>query len=83
MKPRLIDNKRHAWKLWSVQLPTIASLLFGLAAAAPGLALELWNQLPDQLRDLLPTHAATAIAAVLFGANVVLRLLKQGKRDAE
>jgi hypothetical protein len=72
---KLIANWRQSWRLWSVRVSAIATALFTFMLAAPDQALAVWAVLPADLQELIPGR--TAIAAVLFVASLVARLIKQ------
>ncbi|MDD1450806.1 glycosyl hydrolase 108 family protein [Sphingomonas sp. H160509] len=74
---KLIDNWRHAWRLWSVRLSAFGALLTALAAAAPDTLLQIWNGLPEDVRSLLPESVAHVIPTLLFVATIVARLIPQ------
>jgi lysozyme family protein len=74
---KLIDNWRHAWRLWSVRLSAFGALLTALAAAAPDTLLQIWNGLPDDVRGVVPESVAHVIPTLLFVATIVARLIPQ------
>lgn len=73
---KLVDDWRGAYKWASVQLSAFGLSIFGTLAVFPSVALDLWNMLPVQLREIVPAHAANIIAATLFGAVLLGRIFK-------
>jgi hypothetical protein len=74
---KLITGWRQSWRLWSVRLSALGSLLMLVALAAPDMLLATWNTLPPETRELIPDDIAQAVAAVLFAATIVARLVQQ------
>lgn len=74
---KLIDNWRHAWRLWSVRMSAFGALLTALAAAAPDTLLQIWNGLPDDVRSVFPETISRVIPTLLFVATIVARLIPQ------
>lgn len=75
---RLVDDWRDAWKWASVRLAALGGMIAAVAAAAPGFARELWDQLPGEVRSTLPVWAPVLVTAL----PIIVRLYKQGKPDA-
>ena len=65
---KLIDNWRQAWRMLSVQIPTINIAFLGT-----------WAALPDKFQDALPMPWVIGIAVVLIVFGVVGRLIAQPK----
>ncbi len=74
---KLIENWRHAWRLWSVRLSALGALLTTFAAAAPDTLLQIWNGLPDDVRAVFPETFVRVIPTLLFVATIVARLIPQ------
>lgn len=76
---RLVDDWRNAWRWASVRLALAGGACTALLANAPGLAREIFDQLPAEVRATLPVWAPMLITAL----PILVRLLKQrGGRDA-
>lgn len=67
----------QAWPLWSVRVSAFGALITALAAAAPDTLLQVWNNLPDEVRSLLPAGLAHIVPTLLFAATIVARLIPQ------
>jgi lysozyme family protein len=67
----------RAWPLWSVRMSAIGAILTAIAAAAPDTLLQIWNGLPDEVRNLFPEQLAHLIPTLLFAATIIVRLIPQ------
>ena len=65
---KLVDNWRQAWRMLSVQIPTINIAFLGT-----------WSALPEKFQDVLPMPWVLGIAVVLIVFGVVGRLIDQPK----
>jgi hypothetical protein len=77
--PRLIEDARHWWKMWSVQLAAVFATLLAALAANPAPVLQFLNSLPEEYKPLVPL--LTLI--VTFGAPTLLRLIQQPKLEKQ
>ena len=66
LRARLIDDARHAWRYASVWL-----------AGGGAVLIEIWNQLPADIRAGLPAPIAHAAPSVILVLVVVSRFVKQ------
>lgn len=74
----LIENWRAQWlKFWSVRLNLLGNGLLALLLAFPEIAREVWANLPDDLKMLLPVRVAYWVPVVIFGAATFARLVRQ------
>lgn len=76
---KLISNWRHAWRLASVRVAAIGAVATTAAAAAPDTALQVWQSMPDAVRDVLPSPVSRWVTPGLFVATLVARILKKRK----
>jgi hypothetical protein len=74
---KLIPNWRHAWRLASVRVAAIGAIATTAAAAAPDAALQIWQSLPDPIRDLVPSPVSRWVGPALFAATMVARILRK------
>lgn len=70
IKDRLISDWRKAYKLWSVRLSAL-----GLSA------MTAWPSIPQEIREEIPGQRW--IAAGMFAAVILGRLINQEKKDGE
>jgi len=80
---KLIDGWRQAWRLWSVRVSALGTLLMGLATLAPDALTQAWNMLPDDLKALLPAPVGQAVPFLLLGLALIARLVPQPKAAAK
>lgn len=75
LRVRLIEDVRHAWRLWSVRVSAIGAILFAVLTAAPDQALALWQALPPEVQDLVPN--ARQLGLALLTASAIARVVRQ------
>lgn len=80
---KLIDGWRQAWRLWSVRLSALGTLLMAWAALAPNALLQAWNAMPAEVRALVPEDVGNAVPFLLFFATLVARFVPQPKAAAK
>lgn len=74
----LIEDCRAEWRKISTWLTAAALAVYGAFLAFPGLAIEAWHALPDDLKTAVPFQ--DKIAALLFGAIFVVKFIKQREK---
>lgn len=75
---RLVPEARDWWRLWSVRLGALASLLFSYLLAYPDILIRTLNELPPEIRQAFPPAAGLG----LFVLVTLVRLYNQKKPDA-
>lgn len=71
----LIANRRQIWRLWSVRVSALGSMIFAILIAAPDQLLAIWAALPPVLQAMIPNAAELGLA--LQAASLVARILRQ------
>ena len=71
LRAKLIADLHQAWRFTSVWI-----------AGAGALLIEVWNQLPAEIRAQLPAPVAHTVPTLILASVIVARLVKQGARDA-
>lgn len=79
MKFQLIENWRVWYKLWSVRLTAIGTVLAGWFMASPDAFLNVWLMLPQELKDVLPPDVVKFIPIFLLVVGTFARVVKQNK----
>jgi hypothetical protein len=75
---KYIENARHAWKLFSLQIAAVWASVFGIIAADPMLFVTAWNAIPAELREFLPPWVRwLVVASAMFGTIYLARVVKQ------
>jgi hypothetical protein len=74
---KLVAGWRQSWRLWSMRLNALASLVITYVLASPEVLLSTLNALPPEMRAVFPPMAGFAVFALVAFA----RLKKQGGRD--
>jgi len=73
---KLIDNWKQAWKLKSVQVGALSAFFYGLILFSEQF-LNIWNVIPQELKNKIPENAAEWIGMFVGVAMVLARLKKQ------
>lgn len=79
MKFQLIEHWRVWYKLWSVRLTAIGTVLAGWFMASPDAFLNVWLMLPQELKDVLPPDVVKFIPIFILVAGTFARVVKQNK----
>jgi len=79
-KPRLIEDWKRAYKLWTVRLSAFGVVVMGWFTFWPESVLYLWSAMPIEVRRLLPEQFATSIALLIFAGSAIARLIRQYKK---
>lgn len=75
---KLIEEVRHAWKMWSIRIAAIAGILAGVIASNQSIALGLVYFLPEGKWRIV---AGAGIGLVVFVIPTLARLMKQQKLE--
>lgn len=78
LRARLIADAGAWWKMWSIRLAALVSVVVGVIVASPDILLHTLNELPPEMR----TWLSPPISIGAFALVTVIRLWKQGgKKD--
>lgn len=81
MKLHLIDDARHAWRMWSVRLNAIGLAIMGLLWFDPTMVLAVVNMMPPAVRSAIPDHFELFLGGLFFALAMISRLVKQPKLE--
>ncbi|NNH00177.1 N-acetylmuramoyl-L-alanine amidase [Acinetobacter sp. ANC 5414] len=73
---KLIDNWKEAWKLKSVQVGAISAFFYALILLSEQFV-NIWNLIPQELKNKIPENIAEWIGCFVGVAMVLARLKKQ------
>lgn len=73
---KLIEDWKQAWKLKSVQVGALSAFFYGLILFLEQF-LNIWNVIPQELKNKIPENAAEWIGMFVGVAMVLARLKKQ------
>ncbi len=73
---KLIDNWKQAWKLKSVQVGAISAFFYALILFSEQF-LNIWNVIPQELKNKIPENIAEWVGMLVGVAMVLARLKKQ------
>lgn len=76
IRARLIADAGAWWKMWSVRLAALASVVIGVVVAAPDILLHTLNQLPPEMR----TWLSPTVSIAVFALVTIVRLWQQGSK---
>lgn len=79
MKIELIDGWRNWYKLWSVRLMAIGTLIAGWFLNAPDAVIQIWLMLPEDLKAAIPPEYVKWIPIIILGSGTLARVVKQNK----
>lgn len=83
MKIELIDDWKKAYKFWSVIFSALGTAVMGFFTIWPDSALYLWQMMPSEIKQILPSNLATLIAMFIFLMSMASRLVKQKRLQDE
>lgn len=67
---KLIDDWKNAWRWASINCMALAASVQGA-----------WMYIPDDLRDNVPHHLASAITLVLLALGIIGRITQKGNTN--
>ncbi|WP_180082420.1 N-acetylmuramoyl-L-alanine amidase [Acinetobacter sp. YH12123] len=73
---KLIDNWKQAWKLKSVQVGALSAFFYALILFSEQF-LNIWNVIPQELKNKIPENIAEWVGMFVGVAMVLARLKKQ------
>lgn len=76
---KLVPEWKLLWRAWSVRINALGLAIIGWVQFDPVGALGVWNMLPANVRELLPTHLLGAVSMTLFGLSMIAKLVHQPK----
>lgn len=86
---KLIEGWQKFYKFWSVQLGAVGAAITGVLITNPGVASDIWNMLPVEVKSAIPPSylplIGVAISVVGIAAKFVIqrKLTEEVKRDAK
>lgn len=79
---KLIPYWQSAWRLWSVRLSTFGALLWAYFLAFPDTAIQVWQMMPPEFKQALPTEFTGWITLGIFVLTTLSRIIQQNKAQA-
>ncbi len=83
MKLELVSYWRKWWKLWSVWLSILGSSLLAFITFAPNEVMEIWNQLPPDLKAHIPEDILSKITYGIWILAILSKFIRQKKLTEE
>ena len=72
-----VKHARLLFKTWSVWLASLGSMLSAWAQSFPSSALDAWNALPQDIKDILPHNYLGLIGAFMVAMGVLAQFVRQ------
>jgi hypothetical protein len=76
-KFKTVDEIKVWWKLWSIRLGALGTIVTTWLVSFPDQAVAVWGSLPDTVRDLIPAQYMPMIGVSIFVLSMVSRFIKQ------
>ena len=77
MKIKMIDNKRHFFRFWSVRLGLAGTAMTGVLVGFPDVALQAWSAMPPELSAAIPAKYTPMLGVGFFVLSILARGIKQ------
>lgn len=77
VRVKLIDDWKKVLTFWSARLGLAGITLQTILLSIPSFSLDVWNVLPDGLKEWVPEHFVNWVPLTLFGAGQVARVVRQ------
>lgn len=82
IQQHLIDDWRLAWRFWAMRVDALGIAFASVFMAFPGLALDVWNNFPADLKAVIPQQWTPFISVGLLVLSMAVRVIKQRKLEA-
>lgn len=76
---KLIDHARDWWRLWSIRIGALGTVLASTFVAFPDIALNVWNMLPADIKQHFPPEYVSFFGIGLFALSMFARVIRQDK----
>ena len=73
----LVSDAADWWRWWSLRLMALAAFVQAVSLSSPDALLVAWQNLPPDLRAMLPARIADLIPLALTLAAIIARHVKQ------
>ncbi|ERH64935.1 hypothetical protein N172_18995 [Pantoea dispersa EGD-AAK13] len=72
-----VKHARLLFKTWSVWLASLGSMLSAWVQSFPSSALDAWNALPADIKEILPHNYLGLIGAFMVAMGVLAQFVRQ------
>lgn len=76
---KLIPEANAWWRMWSVRLGLLGSVIVSLLVAIPEWAVTIWATLPDEVKAMIPPNYVPLIGVAISLCGLVARFIQQEK----
>ena len=77
IKLELITKWRELRHYWSVRFNLIGTAIITICTLAPSYIVQLWAELPDDVRSYIPSKYIPMIGVAMFVLSIIARNIKQ------
>ncbi|NIF23487.1 DUF7940 domain-containing protein [Candidatus Pantoea multigeneris] len=74
---QFVAHARLLFRTWSVWLASLGSVLSAWVQSFPSSALDAWNQLPEEVKAILPHNYLGFIGAFMVAMGVIAQFVRQ------
>lgn len=78
---KIVSDWKLLWRTWSMRINALGLAIMGWVTVDPTAVLMVWNMLPVDIRDALPTQLLGAVGISLFGLSMIAKLVRQPKLE--
>ena len=78
-----VKHARLLFRTWSVWLASLGSMLSAWVQSFPTSALDAWNTLPQDVKDILPHNYLGLIGAFMVAMGVIAQFVRQKNLSAQ
>lgn len=79
MSLHLVPEARAWWRMWSVRLGLLGSIIVSLLVALPDWAIAIWASFPEELKSQIPPKYMPFIGVAISLCGLVARFIQQEK----
>lgn len=80
---KTVDEIKVWWKLWSIRLGALGTVITSWLVAFPDQALNMWAMMPYEVRQYIPAQYMPMIGIFMFVLSMLSRFIKQKNLRAE
>jgi hypothetical protein len=76
-RDHMVADARDWWRWWSLRFMALAALVQAVSLSSPDALLVAWQNLPPDLRAMLPARIADVVPLLLTIAAIIARHVRQ------
>lgn len=83
MRVQFVEAAKVWWKLWSIRLGALGSIVVSVLVMFPDKALEMWAIMPEQFKSFIPPEYMPLAGVIIYVIGMFARFVKQHKLDKD